>query len=530
MQSHQQSERLSWGDTVFLHLEREGMPLNVASVCTFEGEIALEDCLRFIEAKLPLVPRYLKRVVSAPLGLGLPSWEYDPEFDLRRHVRELTLKKGSEAELKTIAGKMFGQVMDRRHPLWDITLAHGLKGNRTGFILRLHHCLADGIAGVGIVNTLLDSTPNAPVLPAKKLKLKVPPPHDPFTSLTSGLVDSYSDFIKRALSALADLLSMAERAAENGGQILPTDEFSQLLPEITAFTERLRFNVVYRGPQKFAWVDVPLAEVKAIRLKFGASVNDVILALVTATVRRYLEMHGDRVKGRLFRMMVPVNLRGTASGNPSELGNRISLVPVTVPLDIRDPGKLLAAVHRRTEFLKRSHAAELVSLAGGLIGMFPTALQAMAGPFVSQLPITPFNLVCTNVPGPQFPLYLLGHKMLRWYPYVPIGGELAVNCAILSYDGTVHFGFSGDVHAAPDLWRLESLLKESFVELRNAAGITSPRVRRKKPSKTRTTAKAAPQSAPAVEPAEVVAISIASTAAQETVPSEEEKVLEPMVA
>ncbi|MGZ6404157.1 MAG: WS/DGAT domain-containing protein [Bdellovibrionota bacterium] len=179
--------------------------------------------------------------------------------------------------------------------------------------------------------------------------------------------------------------------------------------------------------------------------------------------------------------MVPVNLRG--DGNASDLGNRISLVPVTIPLDIRQPRKLLAAVHQRTEFLKRMHAAELVSLAGGLIGMFPTSMQGMAGPIVSQLPITPFNLVCTNVPGPQFPLYLLGHKLLHCYPYVPVGGELAVNCAILSYNGTVYFGFSGDVHAAPDLRRLEKLLMTSFTELRAALGIKPAerkKVRRKR--------------------------------------------------
>jgi diacylglycerol O-acyltransferase len=262
---------------------------------------------------------------------------------------------------------------------------------------------------------------------------------------------------------------MAEQAAANGAN-LPTNELSQLLPEITASTERLRFNVIYRGPQKFAWSGVPLAEVKVMRQKFGASVNDVILALVTSTIRRYLELHGDRVKGRLLRMMVPVNLRGNETPNQMG-GNRISLVPVTVPLDIRNPRKLLAAVHQRTEFLKRAHAAELVSLTGGLIGMFPTPLQALAGPMLSQLPITPFNLVCTNVPGPQYPLYLLGHKMVSWYPYVPVGGEMAVNCAVLSYDGNIGFGFSGDVHVAPDLRRLEEFLQASFSELREAAGI-----------------------------------------------------------
>lgn len=475
MHNHQQSDRLSWGDTVFLHLERDGMPLNVASVCVFEGDVSFEDCVSFVASKLPLLPRYFKRVVPAPFGLGLPSWEYDPEFDLRRHVREVTLKRGTDIELRALAGKLFSQVMDRRHPLWDITVVRGLKSNRTGLIFRLHHCLADGIAGVGIISVLLDASPDAPPLPMKRVKFHIPRRRDPLTSLTSEFVESYSDFIKRILSAMTDLLSMAERVATNGGPAAG-DEFASLFPEITAFTERLRFNVIYRGPQKFACTEIPLADVKAIKAKGGASVNDVILSLVTATIRRYCELHGDRVKDKLLRIMVPVNLRGNSSA--SELGNRISLVPVTVPLDIRQPRKLLAAIHTRTEFLKRMHAAELVSLAGGLIGMFPTTLQGMAGPLASQLPITPFNLVCTNVPGPQLPLYLLGHKMLSCYPYVPVGGEMAVNCAILSYNGTVYFGFSGDTHAAPDLRRLEKLLQESFSELRDAVGITPTRKNR----------------------------------------------------
>ena len=480
MPNQHHGDRLSWADTVFLHLEREGMPLNVASVCVLEGEIPFKAYLRFVESKLPLLPRYLKRVVSPPFGIGLPSWEYDPSFKIRNHVRQLTLKHGSDAELKAVAGKIFSKVMDRQRPLWDLTLVHGLTGNRTGLIIRLHHCLADGIAGVGIMNVLLDASPVAPQLPRKKLRLPAPPRHDPLTSLMSGVVDSYSDVVKRILSALEDMVSIAEQVTANGGGDLPADQFSRLLPEITAFTERLRFNVPYRGPQKFTWAELPLADIKTIRKSCDASVNDVILALMTATIRRYSELHGDRVKGKLLRMMVPVNLRGNES--PGELGNRISLVPVTIPLDIRNPRKLLAAAHERTSFLKRVHAAELVSLAGGLIGFLPTSVQALTGPLVSQLPITPFNLVCTNVPGPQFPLYLLGHELLRCYPYVPVGGEMAVNCAILSYNGMVYFGFSGDVHAAPDLGRLETLLEQSFAELREAATGGTPRMKRKRAS------------------------------------------------
>lgn len=532
MQDQRQGDRLSWGDTVFLHLEREGMPLNVASVCMFEGEVSFPEFLNFVESKLPLLPRYLKRVVAPAFGIGLPSWEYDASFGIRNHVHEVTLKHGTEKELKAVAGKMFSRVMDRQRPLWDLTLVRGLTGKRTGLIARLHHCLADGIAGVGIMKVLLDANPEKPRLSRKKLKLEVPPqPRDPLTQLVGGFVDSSSDFVKRILSAMTDLLAMAERASANGGSV-PADEISRYLPEITAFTERLRFNVPYRGPQKFAWAEISLADVKAIRHACGTSVNDVILAVVTATVRRYAELHGDPVKGKLLRLMVPVNLRGTDTTD--EFGNRISLVPVTIPLDVRNPLRLLAAVHKRTEFIKQAHTAELVSLAAGMLGMFPSSLQAMVGPMLSRLPVTPFNLVCTNVPGPQFPLYLMGHKMLNWYPYVPVGGEMAMNCAILSYNGFMYFGFSGDVHAAPDLSRLETLLKSSFEELCDATRIQPPtkgkRVVRKKRAGPPTRKAQVTDTAPTPDVGQSGPVPTESVIHKESVPKKEPPVREASTA
>ena len=474
MRNHQTTDRLSWGDTVFLNLEREGMPLNVACVSVLDGEIAFEDYIRFVESRLPLIPRYLMRVVDPPLHAGLPVWDYDPEFDIHHHVHEITLKHGTDKELKALAGKLFGRVMDRQRPLWDLTLVHGLKKNRAGLIARMHHCLADGIAGVGLMSALMDTAPDSKPLLQHKSRLRVPRPRDPMSSLVDGLTSSYGNFMDRILSAWADVLNMTERTLANSAEP-PSKDFTDLMPEVTAPTERLCFNVIYRGPQKFAFTEIPLSEVKAVKQARKTSINDVLLSLITATIRRYSELHGDRVKGRLFRVMVPVNLRG--NGSAAELGNRISLVPVTIPLDIHNPKKLLAAVHRRTEFLKRGHAAELVGLAGGLVGILPGVMQAFVGPMISQLPITPFNMVCTNVPGPQFPLYLLGHKMLRWYPYVPIGGELALNCAILSYDGMIYFGFSGDAHISPDLACLEKFVQLSFAELRSAAGL-SPQPKR----------------------------------------------------
>ena len=487
MPNPETADRLSWGDSVFLNLERVGMPLNVAGISILEGRITFQEFVQFVESKLPLIPRYLKRVVPPPLNAGLPSWDLDPAFDIRNHVREVTLKHGTNAELKALAGKILGTVLDREHPLWDMTLVHGLKGDRTALIARMHHCLADGIAGVGIMGVFMDASPTPPPLPKRKSRLRAPR-RDTVTSLVDGLATSYSNFMDRVLSGWADLLNITERTLANGGNP-DSQEVAELLPELTAPTQRLRFNVIYRGPQKFACAEVPLDAVKEIRKARGTSVNDVLLTLVAATIRRYSEFHGDRLKGRTIRIMVPVNLRG--GGSEAGTGNHISLVAVTIPLDIRDPRKLLAAVHRRTEFLKRTHAAELVSLSAGLLGVLPNPLQAFAGPFISRLPITPFNMVCSSVPGPQFPLYLLGHKMLQWYPYVPIGGELALNCAILSYDGMVYFGFSGDAHAAPDLPRLEKLLQANFTDLCEAAGIRSPkknanRKRANKPAKPTT--------------------------------------------
>jgi diacylglycerol O-acyltransferase / wax synthase len=464
-------ESLSWGDAIFLYLEREGAPLHIASVNIFEGRIPLASCRRFIESKLPLIPRYRQRVVIAPFNVGLPTWEYDSAFDIRNHVREMKLKHATVAEMQAAASKLLTQRMDRQHPLWDFTL-FPLENDRTAILTRIHHCLADGIAGVGVMNVIMDPTPIRHRLPRKPRPFQAPPPKDDLTLLLDGWVSTYADLVQRLLSAQEQAVTLAQKVVGAGGQ-WPANEFVRLLPEIGAPTQRLRFNVICRGPQKFIWAEAPLADIKAIKNIWGGTVNDVVLALVTATIRRYLQAHGDSVQGRMFRMMVPVNVRNGA--NSQDLGNRISLLPLTVPLGVRNPRKLLAAVHERMEFLKSAHIAEIVGMAGGLIGIVPTALQALAGPLASQLPLTPFNLVCTNVPGPQFPLYLLGRKMVSWYPYVPIGGEMALNCAVLSYNGMTYFGFTGDSHAAPDLKRLQGFLKASLAEMMKSTGYKRPR-------------------------------------------------------
>jgi diacylglycerol O-acyltransferase len=490
---------LSPGDALFLYFEREGQPVNVASVNVFEGVISLDSCLQFIESKLPVIPRYLQRVVAPLYNIDVPSWEYDPEFDLRNHVREVVLKRGTEAEFKSAAGKILSTTLDRRRPLWDFTLVRGLKGNRTGAVIRMHHCLADGIAGVGLLNALMDPSPTPPPMPKDKEPFHAPPRPLGEKSLLNDLISSSMSVVKRLLAAESELLALTKQAiagveerpeavearaepASNPEARTPLlDELRRVLPDVAAIPHRLPFNTVCRGPQKFNWLGIPLADIKAVKQACGATVNDVVLTLVTSTVRRYAELHNVRLKGQRVRIIVPVNIRGSAQ--TSDLGNRITFLPVDIPLDIADPLKLIDAVRAAVARARSAHLAELVGLLGSWIGAIPNALQAIIGPLISQLPLSLCNLICTNVPGPQVPLYFLGHRLLSCHPYVPIGGEMGMNCAVLTYDGTAFFGFTGDAHAIPDLRVLDKLLSTSFAELLKAVGVrqTRPSPKRAKP-------------------------------------------------
>ena len=497
-------ECLSAGDALFLHLERAGMPLHMASVCIFEGAIPLDDCLAYVESKLPLLPRYRQHVVVPPLAIGVPNWQFDPAFDLRNHVREVKLHDGTDSDLRRVASAILSLTMDRSRPLWDLTLVSGLRGNRTAVIARVHHCLADGISGVGILRLLMDESPIPPRLPRRRPVFHAPAPADSTTQLLDGIVTACFTAVDRMLTAQSELLAFAEHLTSamnsgnhtgNGNGVAQhSPELMRLLPELATPTQRLPFNIVCQGPQKFQWSDVPLSDIKALKRHFEVTVNDVVLCLIASTVRRYAELHGVSPRGRLLRIVVPVSVR--SHDEAKDLGNRITFVPVTVPLGIRNPSRLLAAIHERTSMLKSAHVAELVGLAGTMLGTIPTALQAAAGPIASQLPLNVCNLICTNVPGPQSPLYLLGHKMLGFYPYVPIGGEMGMNCAVLTYNGTAYFGFTCDAHAVPDCALLPKFLQASFADLQRAAGLAPAHAARKprQPRRAPRAADAAPPS------------------------------------
>ncbi|MGI9100898.1 MAG: wax ester/triacylglycerol synthase family O-acyltransferase [Terriglobales bacterium] len=484
-------ECLSFGDALFLYLEREGMPLNVASISTFDGVVPLKSCREFVETKLHLVPRYRQRVVAPPLNIGLPSWEYDPHFDIRNHIREARLRGGTDAEFRALVAEILSATMDRSRPLWDFTLVQGLQRGRTGLIVRVHHCLADGISGVGLMKAVLDESPDVRRGTVKPERVPVSRPLDTTTQVMDGVVTACLSAVQRVLTAHSEMLAFAQQLAHVNGagsngahsnHALPAskaapEELTRFLPELAAAPARLPFNMVCRGPQKFQWAEIPFAEIREVKRACDATVNDVILTVVTSAIRRYCQAHGVDVRKKFLRIIVPVSIR--TQDESAELGNRLTFLPVPIPFGARSPRKLLAAVHERTMFLKNFRVAEMVGFAGTLVGLVPTAVQAMLGPLASSLPISVGNLICTNVPGPQQALYLLGHQMLTCHPYVPIGGEFGLNCAVLTYNGTAYFGFSGDAQAAPDIHHLRRYTRESFAELKADAALAGrPRLKR----------------------------------------------------
>jgi len=359
----------------------------------------------------------------------------------------------------------------------------------------------------------MDTVPTA--LPqTKPEKFDVPAPRDSGGLLLDGLFRSYFSVVERLLKVQSEIFNAAHEAlshAEKTATTPPAEAAAEqsvpgivdMVKELATPAERLPFNQVCRGPHNIAWTEIPLADVKAIKNLFGTTVNNVLLTILTSAFRRYSELHGVNLKGRKLRIVVPVNVRG--DGDPGDLGNRITFLPINVPLDIREGSKLLTAVHEKMGVYKTARVAELVSLAGTLAGTIPTMLQAIAAPLASQLPLSVCNTIITNVPGPQVPLYFIGHKMLRWYPVVPIGGEMGMNIAVLSYNGNIYVGFHGDVHAAPDVERMEELVNASFAELLKAsrAKAASPtQVTRKPKARRRASAKRKTESKNEVKSAE----------------------------
>lgn len=457
------SDRLSGLDSSFLHLERGPAHMHVASTTVFEGPTPdYEEFRDHIESRLHLVPRFRQKLRFVPLGQGRPRWVDDPQLNLGYHVRHTALPSpGSEEQLRTLAARIFSQRLDRSKPLWEMWLVDGLEGDRFAIVSKTHHCLVDGVSGVDITAVLFDAAPE-PELPAQPSDRWVarPEPSDAellgealverLTSPAEVVRGARSVFRapRRAARAAVDALEAAGALAKSGLAAPPSP-----------------FNVSIGPYRRFAWHTVALEDLKRVKNAAGGTVNDVVLAAVSGALARYLRQHGYSTQDLELRAMVPISVRG--DDEHGALGNRVSSYMAPLPVWCDDPVEQLRHVSSTMGDLKQSKQAVGATLMTELADFAPPTIAGQAARLQSRQRF--FNLVVTNVPGPQFPLYLMGRRLEAIYPMVPLARRQAVCFGIMSYDGQVHFGLIGDYDAVSDLDALSADLEDSLRELIEAA-------------------------------------------------------------
>jgi len=478
-------ERLSTLDSLFLELEDRSAHMHVGAVATFEGPPPpYRDFLRLIEARLDSVPRDRQRVMFVPGKVGRPVWVDETQFDLEYHVRHTALPApGGEEELKKLAGRLFSQALDRDKPLWEMWLVEGLGDSRFAIVSKTHHAMLDGVSGVDLATVLMDTEPcsTPPDAPAPWTPRKAPP-------LTGLLVDSVKEQVSHPLRMAREALEPNSEAVKLLGQL-----FSGLKPLLDVVSMGMAppspLNVPIGPHRRFEMMELSLAEVKQVRAALGGTVNDVILATVSGALRSWLLSRGETPSADL-RVLVPVSMRaGRSQASPGvasraaagaehpspgrgTMGNQVSAVFCPLPVTEASPAERLRKVREAMKGVKENGSAVGAHAISRLGDFAPPTLLAQAARL--QAVTRMFNLVVTNVPGPQFSLYLLGKRMLRCFPQVPLAAQQAVGIALLSYDGRIGVGLIGDADAAKDLPALSAALRASLDELKQAAEKQAP--------------------------------------------------------
>jgi diacylglycerol O-acyltransferase / wax synthase len=465
-------DRLSALDASFLHLEDGSAHMHVASVLVFDGDPPpYDELLAGIESRLHLVPRYRQRLASVPLSQGRPIWVDDPHLNLRYHVRATGLPSpGSEAQLEALAGRVFSQRLDRDKPLWEIWLVSGLEGGRFALLAKTHHALVDGISGVDIVTVLFDTSPE-PAAPADPGERWLPRPLPGRAKLLGeSLLERASapaEIVRTGRAALRGPLRVAA-GVRDAAVGMGAMAWAGLNP-----APRTPYNAPIGAHRRFTWVRTNLADVKAIKNELGGTVNDVVLATISGALGRHLRRRGQNTDGLELKAMVPVSVR--ADVERGALGNRVTAVFAPLPVWCREPVARLDVVTERMLGLKEGGQAVGAQTLTELTGFAPSTIMAQASRLMSRQRL--FNVVITNVPGPQFPLYLLGREMIDPFPMVPLARNQGVGVALMSYNGRLNVGLVGDYDLMWDIGELALDVRESLAELAEAAAVdlTEPR-------------------------------------------------------
>jgi WS/DGAT/MGAT family acyltransferase len=461
-------DRLSGLDASFLHLERASAHMHVGSVLVFEGDApAYEDLIAAIERRLHLVPRYRQKLAWIPFQQGRPVWIDDPHFNPEYHIRHTALPRpGTEAELKRLAGRLFSQQLDRDKPLWELWLVAGLRGGRWAMVGKTHHCLVDGVSGVDVTTVLFDTTPELPPMAEPEPWVPKPPPSDS-QLLADALLERATvpgEMVRGVRALLRGPRQILERALEDVSAL-------GSLAWAGAGAPKTPLNTTIGPHRRFTWVEADLARFKAIKNALGGTVNDVVLTAVTLALGRFLrEQRGLDTDDVVLKAMVPVSVR--AEAERGALGNRVATMYAPLPVGLKDALAAFERINEAMAELKESGQAVGAQVLTELAGFAPPTIMSQAGRLAARQRF--YNLVVTNVPGPQYTLYAMGRRLLAIYPQVPLSQNQGLGIAIMSYDGRLLFGLLGDYDAMPDLALLESDLAAAVDELALEAGVEGP--------------------------------------------------------
>jgi WS/DGAT/MGAT family acyltransferase len=451
-------ERLSAQDSSFLYAESPVAHMHVGSLAIFEDKGITEQVLNaHLESRLHLVPRFRKRLEWVPMQQGRPVWVDDPHFDIRFHVRYTGLPKPrGEREALNLMARVMSRPLDRRRPLWEMWV-FDLPDNRFAIIQKTHHCLIDGISGVDVGTVVLDlsadpppSEPSPPWQPAP-LPTKAQLLRDAFVERAT----QPREMARVVRAFTRPHRAVMERAVEIGKGVVAFSRASFDRAPVTSLSRQI-------GPhRRFEIVRMRLDDVKRVKNRFGCTVNDVVLSVVTGGLRALLESRGDPLAGLVLKAMVPVSVR-----DPSKrmtYGNMVSMMSADLPVGEPDVAKRVEAIRTGMAGLKESNQAVGADFWVKLSEYAPPTVLALAGrAMVFQRMV---NVVVTNVPGPQFPLYMRGGAMLEAFPCVPILGTTSLGVAVLSYNGQLCFGLNGDYDVVPDLNVFASGIERSLKEL-----------------------------------------------------------------
>jgi diacylglycerol O-acyltransferase / wax synthase len=463
-------DRLSPVDASFLAQEHEASHMHVGAIAIFEGPPpGYDDFIEGLESRLHLVPRYRQKLAEPRFEMGRPFWVDDPRFNIDYHVRHTALPKpGTLDQLRHLAGRVFSQRLDRSKPLWELWLVQGLEGS-FALISKTHHSMIDGIAGVDIASVLFDLSPVPP---------EVDPPEEPWTprpepSQSELIAEGVKSIVRTPVRLAGRGIGAIQhpgptvRAARESVEALGEVAWAGLNP-----APETPLNVPIGPHRRFLWVENELSDFKEIKNALGGTVNDVVLTVVTGAMRRWLRSRGVRTEGLALRALVPVSIR--SDDDRGGTGNQIAAMRGPLPVYCEDPVECLEIVREEMGSLKESKQALGAEVIAGLQDFAPPTLLAQASRlnFSTRL----FNLIVTNVPGPQFPLYLQGRELQKIIPVAFLPEDHALAIAIMSYNGSLDFGLLGDFDAMPDMDFVAAAIEETTDELLDAArGVSTPK-------------------------------------------------------